>query len=482
MNFSSVFLVIAGAGWLLSLRCYAVSQVAQDNEALYISFEMPGSTNTYPRSINSVLSVTGYYSDAAGRLHGFVRDTWGRSTSFDPAGSKSTWAQSINVEGSITGYYTDQNNVQHGFVRSPCGALTSFDPLGSIETWALSINAAGTIAGYYELLGAGNYHSFVRDPQGIITTFDPPGCAVSQANSINAAGALTGYAQCGGIIAKIGFLRDSYGTFSTFYAPHGGAGTYPLAINSKGFIAGYSRGGGLRFVRSPDCNFTEFDVGADGYFPLNDTSINSGGAIAGTGGPVSAHGYVRSPQGTITTFEFPGAGATVADIPGSRATVAISINDFGVITGYYTSGACCGLAVGFLRIPYFGHGPDSFRPGTYTLADGNNLYVDGGFYLYGDPTVRLWVYVAGNPSQRWTFTKVSGGFTMLNQGTAQYACDIGGQLTECHNPDIWTVSPAPGGYTLENNRTALVLTDPAVQNGAVTLTRNGSVWQMSTSR
>jgi hypothetical protein len=46
--------------------------------------------------------------------------------------------------------------------------------------------------------------------------------------------------------------------------------------------------------------------------------------------------------------------------------------------------------------------------------------------------------------------------------------------------DVWAVTPVTGGYTLKNNRTGLFLTDPAVQNGEVTLTATGSVWQMST--
>jgi len=71
---------------------------------------------------------------------------------------------------------------------------------------------------------------------------------------------------------------------------------------------------------------------------------------------------------------------------------------------------------------------------------------------------------------------------MLNQATGQYASDIGGQLVEGRLADVWAVNPVSGGYTLKNNRTGLFLTDPAIQNGAVTLTGTGSAWQMSTSR
>ena len=113
------------------------------------------------------------------------------------------------------------------------------------------------------------------------------------------------------------------------------------------------------------------------------------------------------------------------------------------------------------------------------MSDEDGLQIDGGFYIYGDPTVRLWRFVAGNPSQHWHFGEARGGFTMLNLGTGQYASDSFGKLFESDRKDVWTVTLVPGGYSIKNNRTGRFLTDPAVQSGAVTLTPGGSVWQIS---
>ena len=51
-----------------------------------ISFQVPGSKGTFPRSINSSLTIAGFYSDANSLNHGFVRDRGGNFTSFDGPG------------------------------------------------------------------------------------------------------------------------------------------------------------------------------------------------------------------------------------------------------------------------------------------------------------------------------------------------------------------------------------------------------------
>ena len=78
------------------------------------------------------------------------------------------------------------------------------------------------------------------------------------------------------------------------------------------------------------------------------SGINNWGAI--TGSYVDAndvyHGFLRSPGGSFTTFEAPGADTT----PGSfNGTVPNSINDLGAITGEYFDAT--GFGHGFLRSP-----------------------------------------------------------------------------------------------------------------------------------
>ena len=91
---------------------------------MIVTFDPPDSTNTYPQSINSAGSITGYYRDASFVSHGFIRALNGSITTFDApdAGmetNQGTFPFSINSEGAITGYFVDANSVTHGFVLEP---------------------------------------------------------------------------------------------------------------------------------------------------------------------------------------------------------------------------------------------------------------------------------------------------------------------------------------------------------------------------
>jgi hypothetical protein len=68
--------------------------------------------------INNEGAITGYYEDSSGVAHGFVRSAKGSSASFDVPGSTGTFPGSINRDGTVTGWYTDTDGNYHGFVRS----------------------------------------------------------------------------------------------------------------------------------------------------------------------------------------------------------------------------------------------------------------------------------------------------------------------------------------------------------------------------
>jgi hypothetical protein len=51
--------------------------------------------------------------------HGFLRLTDGTYTTFDPKGSTDTFPEAINDSGEITGWYADANGQIHGFLRTP---------------------------------------------------------------------------------------------------------------------------------------------------------------------------------------------------------------------------------------------------------------------------------------------------------------------------------------------------------------------------
>jgi hypothetical protein len=123
-------------------------------------------------------------------------------------------------------------------------------------------------------------------------------------------------------------------------------------------------------------------------------SINNNGVIAGYytfGSGLTPHGFVRAADGTITTFDPP-------NLPLGGATFALSINAAGAIVGYYLGGKFPFTNHGFVRDP---QGNFTFfdPPGsTSTIADTINI----GGAIAGD------YYDASN---------VKHGFVRLDDGT-----------------------------------------------------------------
>jgi hypothetical protein len=80
---------------------------------------------TAPLNVNSRGDIAGYFGDAAGVLHAFLRLSTGSFIVFEAAnastsGGLGTLAQSINDSGEIAGYYFDQvHSVRHAFIWKP---------------------------------------------------------------------------------------------------------------------------------------------------------------------------------------------------------------------------------------------------------------------------------------------------------------------------------------------------------------------------
>ncbi len=100
-----------------AMTLFAVLGLTVQNPAqTIITFDPPGSTNTYAFGINPAGAITGYYFGNG--VHGFLRAADGTITTFDPPGSTITYVLSINPAGAITGYFYDASSVPHGFPRS----------------------------------------------------------------------------------------------------------------------------------------------------------------------------------------------------------------------------------------------------------------------------------------------------------------------------------------------------------------------------
>jgi hypothetical protein len=137
--------------------------------------------------------------------------------------------------------------------------------------------------------------------------------------------------------------------FKTFDVPGAGTGflqgTVPTGILPDGTIAGGvsdSNDVYHAFVRAPNGNITTFD----GPAPYAGTGFHQGTVAEGmnaqgaiTGGVVDAnstyHAFLRSPDGTFTVFDAPGAGTGTGDPDALLGTHGWSINNKGEISGNY---------------------------------------------------------------------------------------------------------------------------------------------------
>jgi hypothetical protein len=273
------------------------------------------------RTLKCLQGATGQASAAASPAAG------GQFVTFDPPGSTSTTPQGITPDGTITGYYNDAKGVQHGFLRDRNGGFTTFDPPGSTSTGVSSVSTNGEIAGTYcNTTACVPSHGFVRTADGNFTTFDsPPGSGGINGGfqsalppGINPAGAVAGtyYDYVPGF-ALHGFLRDKNGAFTTIDAPGATGSTVVIDINPSGVIIGVNFNDGTGFIRYPNGSFTTIDTPGlacgGGSGPIG--GINPAGVVAGgTTDPTCSVplGFLRTPDGNITTYSVPGANFNVA--------------------------------------------------------------------------------------------------------------------------------------------------------------------------
>jgi hypothetical protein len=333
------------------------------------TFDAPGAgtaagQGTIAFAFNLSGAITGFTRDTNNARHGFLRTPDGTFTIFDdPAAGtcsascgnigngQGTRAYAINPSGQIVGFYTDNSARCHGYVRAASGTFTQIDapdagtgpfPQGTFPSniTPMGINPAGAIIGFY-VDASSVQHGFVRAPNGIITEFDPTGSIFTDPNAINVVGAITGFYFDANFVGH-GFLRTSDGTITSFdapgadHTPGSGNGTFGVGLTPNGEIEGvYVDVNGVLhgFVRSTDGTFTTYDSPGAGTGAGQGTlpeSNNTPGAITGQyiDGNFVNHAFVRSNQGSFSTFDVPGTGTGAG-----QGTIPVDNNDPGVITG-----------------------------------------------------------------------------------------------------------------------------------------------------
>jgi len=279
-----------------------------------------------------------------------------------------TFAFGVNASGAVTGAYSNQTGVGHGFVYAN-GTFTSFDApnAGSSPqsgwfqgTTGIGIDTAGDVAGVYADSNSA-YHGFFRSAaNGTITALDDPNAPTTTTSR----------------------------------------GTFPIAINDNGQIAGfYTTGSGASslyhgFLYSVSSkNYTEIDepsAGTGGSIkPKEGTipfAINASGAVTGyyVDSSSNTHGFIYS-AGNYTSFDVPGDFSDGHS--GLVGTVPMSIDTAGDVIGSWTDSNL--VRHGFVRSAS-GTITTFDAPGATAAAQSGTI--DGTFPTAIDPTGS---YIAG---------------------------------------------------------------------------------------
>ena len=259
-------------------------------------------------------------------------------TSIDFPGAVLTNAQGINPGGEIVGFYTDTAGKQHGFLLS-AGNFTSIDYPGAISTNARGIGPGGDIVGSFTNAPGGppNIHGFLLSGGTFsLVQFPDPNFPGAIPQRIAPNGDIYGCIHNTDLMSTMhGFVRtaEGYTALDLKASMHNGAtpdgrvivGLYVDMMT--GLTHGYLiENGSFAQLDVPGSNFTR---GWD---------INPAGDVVGEFRDTTGkfHGFLRSASG-FSSIDFPAA----------IATHAFGINPRGDVVGSYLD--LSGKTHGFLR-------------------------------------------------------------------------------------------------------------------------------------
>ncbi len=236
-----------------------------------------------------------------------------------------------------------------------------------------------------------------------------------------------------------GFLRDSSGNVLTFDAP-GAISTAARGINATGTVAGAyldAQAGEHGFLRSPQGTFTSFDVPTVQH-GTGVKSINGAGTVVGAyvDAQFDTHGYVRDPLGNFTIFDAPGH---------PYETVPMSINDSGVVAGFY----------GNLNQPFHGFVRDVLgNITTFDVAGGVNgtmiLSINGSRAVAGTFTDANFVkhgFVRDSYGTITTFDAPGARYGTVAQSVDNYGA-VGGYFSDSNGVPHGFVRDEYGNFTV----------------------------------
>lgn len=223
--------------------------------------------------------------------------------------------------------------------------------------------------------------------QSTFTSFDAPGAGTTTGQgtfpvAINSEGVIAGWYFDSSFVSH-GFVRDANGDITEFTPPNL-TQVFITGINNHGQVIGRgnSPSANVGFIRSPDGTYTIISIANSSDLGVN--AINNEGEV--TGYYLDAHSFwhsfVRDASGNITVFDDPDATTATGN-----GTYAWTINDRGEVGGFYNKNNITGINRAFVRSSLGNFKNFDAVPGGSTLMQpiGMNLSGEVAGY-YGNAT------------------------------------------------------------------------------------------------
>ena len=219
-------------------------------------------------------------------------------TSLDVPGATRTEARGINDSGQVVGFYDDASGISHGYLKDSVGYTTlDATSLGATNTFSWGINDAGQIVGSYNYPGFDN-RGFLLDA-GVYSTIDSPGGPMppdgNAAFGINNASQIVGVYDSAAT-GELGYLKDG-NTLSVIDAStFGVTATVAWSINDSAQIVGAFAAGEAHGFLEQNGNYEAIDASSLGATNTLAYGINSAGLIVGEywNATHHEHGFVDS--------------------------------------------------------------------------------------------------------------------------------------------------------------------------------------------
>ena len=313
-------------------------------DGVFMTYDFPGSQNTYFFALGNNGNAAGYYEDSEGLHHGVILEE-GELRQYDFPGAVETEIYGYSDStGALTGNFIDASGIRRGFSGDAI-----IEVPGALETYADFVNASGGMVGSF-VDADGQYQIYLRTPSGGFVFLDrsaPLSAKVEYVfvHGISDAGIIVSRAKLEGHVphTSVGTFHDG---LKRFKVP-GSVSTEGWNVNQDGSIAGhYDTADGRRhgFIARPITDTTdpvdEPPIAPPVFISFTYETIDVPGvdflALTASSDFEDYAGYTRSPDGekevgwTLIDGVF-----TRYDFPGSQRTHFYALSNDGKAAGHY---------------------------------------------------------------------------------------------------------------------------------------------------